>query len=142
MTRFYGALVNDGVECTPHFLLSKPQSEDEVEEYPTEQVIQNTDAIEPMTSMLKSVVEQGTGTDAQIEGYEPAGKTGTAEFVGDNGLYRTDAYNISFVGFLPDTNSELVCFVGVTDVPGDRITTPAFRDIMTFAINHYEITPE
>ena len=142
VTRFYGALVNDGVECTPHFLLSKPQSEDEVEEYPTEQVIQNTDAIEPMTSMLKSVVEQGTGTDAQIEGYEPAGKTGTAEFVGDNGLYRTDAYNISFVGFLPDTNSELVCFVGVTDVPGDRITTPAFRDIMTFAINHYEITPE
>ena len=26
ITRFYGALVNDGVECTPHFLLSKPQS--------------------------------------------------------------------------------------------------------------------
>ncbi len=141
VTRFYGALVNDGVECTPHFLLSKPQT-GEVEEYSTERVIRNTDAIAPITSMLQSVVEEGTGTDAQIDGFEPAGKTGTAEFVGDNGLYRTDAYNISFVGYLPDTNSSLVCFVGVTDVPGDRLTTPAFRDIMTFAINHYEITPE
>ena len=141
VTRFYGALANDGVECTPHFLMAKPQS-GEVLEYPTEQVIQNTDAIEPIISMMQSVVESGTGTDAQIEGFQPAGKTGTAEFVGSNGLYRTDAYNISFVGFLPNTNSEIVCFVGVTEVPGDRLTTPAFKDIMTFAINHYEITPK
>ncbi|MBO4365123.1 MAG: penicillin-binding protein 2 [Eggerthellaceae bacterium] len=141
VTRFYGALANDGVECTPHFLMAKPQT-GEVEKYPTEKVIENTDAIEPVTSMMETVVESGTGTDAQIEGFEPAGKTGTAEFVGANGLYRTDAYNISFVGFLPHTNSKIVCFVGVTEVPGDRLTTPAFKDIMTFAINHYEITPE
>lgn len=141
VTRFYGALVNDGVECTPHFLLSKPQT-GEVETYSTDKVIENTDAIEPVTSMLQSVVSEGTGTAAQMEGFEPAGKTGTAEYVGDDGLYSETSYNISFVGFLPDTNSELVCFVGVTEVPGDRITTPAFKDIMTFAVNHYEITPE
>ena len=141
ITRFYGALANDGVECQPHFLMAKPQS-GETEEYQTDQVIENTDAIEPITSMLKSVVSEGTGEDAQIEGFEPAGKTGTAEFVDEDGLYSESSYNISFVGFLPDTNSKIVCFVGVTDVPGDRITTPAFKDIMTFAINHYEITPE
>lgn len=141
VTRFYGALVNDGVECTPHFLLSKPHT-GETETYPTEKVIQNTDAIAPMTSMLQSVVSEGTGTTAQIAGFSPAGKTGTAEFVGDDGQYREDSYNISFVGYLPDTNSDLVCFVGVTEVPGDRLTAPAFKDIMAFAINHYEITPK
>lgn len=138
MVRFYGALVNNGVACTPHLLISKPQTAERTE-WPTEQIIKNTEAIEPMVSMLQSVVEEGTGVDAQIEGFAPAGKTGTAEFAQDDGTYKRDAYNISFVGFLPNTNSDLVCFVGVTDVPADRITTPAFKDIMTFAINRYHV---
>ena len=57
-------------------------------------------------------------------------------------MYLLETNNISFVGYLPESNSNLVCFVGVTNVPGDRITTPAFADIMSFAINHYEISPE
>ena len=141
MTRFYGALLNDGVECQPHFLLSKPQT-GEVPTYKTEKVFNNTDALKPLVSMLQSVVEEGTGTAAQIEGYAPGGKTGTAEYVGDNGLYMLGSYNISFVGFLPQTDSQLVCFVGVTEVPGDRITTPAFKDIMEYAISHYRIVSQ
>lgn len=141
LTRFYGALINDGVECTPHFLLAKPQTGEEPV-YQTEKVIENTEAIAPVTSMLQSVVAYGTGTDAQIAEFEPAGKTGTAEIVGEDGLYLLETSNISFVGYLPESNSNLVCFVGVTNVPGDRVTTPAFADIMSFAINHYEISPE
>lgn len=141
LTRFYGALINGGVECTPHFLLAKPQTGEEAV-YQTEKVIDNTEAIAPVTSMLQSVVLYGTGTDAQIAEFNPAGKTGTAEIVGDDGLYLLDTYNISFIGYLPESNSNLVCFVGVTEVPGDRVTTPAFADIMSFAINHYEISPE
>ncbi len=141
ITRFYGSIANDGVECTPHFLLSKPQSSESVS-YSTEQVFQNTAAIEPLTSIMQSVVSEGTGTGAQITGFSPAGKTGTAEYVGEDGEYISGMNNISFVGFLPNTTSELVCFVGVTEVPGDNITTPAFKDIMTFAINHYGITSE
>ena len=141
MTRFYGSLANDGVACTPHLLLSKPQT-GEVAEYPTKQLIENTKSIEPLTSMLKSVVEEGTGMDAQIEGFSPAGKTGTAEYASGDGTYVLGSYNISFVGFLPNTNSKLVCFVGVSEVPGDRITTPAFRDIMSYAIDHYRITTQ
>ena len=139
MTRFYGSLVNDGVACTPHFLLSKPQT-GEIAEYSTKKLINNKDAIEPLTSMLQSVVAEGTGMDAQIEGFSPAGKTGTAEYASSDGTYVLGSYNISFVGFLPKTNSKLVCFVGVTEVPGDRITTPAFSDIMSYAIDHYRIT--
>lgn len=141
MARFYGSLVNEGVACTPHLLLSKPQT-GEIPEYPTKQFIENTDAIEPLTSMLKSVVEEGTGMDAQIDGFSPAGKTGTAEYASGDGTYVVGSYNISFVGYLPNTNSKLVCFVGVSEVPGDRITTPAFSDIMSYAIEHYRIATQ
>lgn len=141
ITRFYGSLVNDGVECTPHLLISKPQT-GEVAEYKTTQVFKNKDAIAPLTSMLKSVVSDGTGTAAQIEGFTPAGKTGTAEYASEDGSYVLGSYNISFVGFLPNTDSQLVCFVGVTEVPGDRITTPAFSDIMSYAINYYGISSQ
>lgn len=140
VARFYGALTNDGVACTPHFLQSDTES-GEPKQYPSTQIIENTGAIEPVTSMLQSVVSEGTGTAAQIEGFKPAGKTGTAEFVDEEGQYSEQEYNISFVGYLPDTDSSLVCFVGVTQVPGDRTVTPAFRDIMAFAINHYGISP-
>lgn len=138
MARFYGAIANNGVACTPHFLMSKPQTGEDAT-WPSAQIIQNTESIEPLVSMLQSVVAEGTGTAAQIEGFKPAGKTGTAEFAEENGTYNSENYNISFIGFLPDTDSKLVCFVGVADVPADRITTPAFKDIMTFAINHYRI---
>lgn len=141
ITRFYGAIINEGVECTPHLLISKPQT-GEMPTYATERVFRDTSVLPTLQSMLKSVVSEGTGIDAQIEGFEPAGKTGTAEYALDTGSYALGSYNISFVGFLPDTNSQLVCFVGVTEVPGDRITTPAFKDIMEYAINHYRIVSQ
>lgn len=139
MTRFYGALINNGVACTPHLLISKPQSGETIE-YETEQIIENTDAIEPMVSMLETVVEEGTGTGAAIEGYRVAGKTGTAEYVDeDTGQYASGSYNLDFVGFLPDASTPLVCFVGVNQVPYERNTTEVFKDIMTEAISRYRV---
>lgn len=141
MTRFYGALTNKGVECTPHFLIAKPQSKEEIT-YPTEDVIENKAAIPTLASMLETVVSDGTGKPARIEGYSPAGKTGTAEYADESGGYVKGSYNISFIGYLPRTNSQLVCFVGATEVPGDRSTAAVFKDIMTFAIDRYKITPQ
>ena len=80
----------------------------------------------------------GTGKAAIIDGFDVAGKTGTAEFAGNNG-YVKGSYNLSFVGFLANTNSKLVCYVGATEVPGERSTTAIFRDIMTYAIERYKI---
>lgn len=139
MTRFYGALINDGVAVTPHLLISKPQSSETIR-YETEQIIENTAAIDPMISMLETVVEEGTGTGAAIEGYRVAGKTGTAEYVDEEtGLYAKNSYNLDFVGVLPDASTPLVCFVGVNEVPYERNTTEVFKDIMTEAISRYRV---
>lgn len=141
MTRFYGAIINDGVACTPHFLVSKPQT-GENPEYATEQIVENTSVLPTMIDMLKTVVTDGTGTAAAIDGFEVAGKTSTAEIYDEeNGGYRKGVSNICFTGFLADSSSQLVCFVGANEVPGDRVVTPVFKDIMTTAIDRFKITP-
>ena len=141
MLAFYGALINDGVAQTPHFLLRKPQT-GEVPTWPTYEIIENKAAIPPMISMLQTVVTDGTGKDAAIEGYDAAGKTSTAEIFDMEGGYRVDAYNIAFTGFIANSNSPLVCFCGADEVPADRNVTPMFSAIMTDAINRYNIVAE
>lgn len=142
MTRFYGMLANGGTEVTPHFLIEKPQSDGKVS-YSTEQVVTDSNAIKDLDQMLTTVVTDGTGTAAQIDGYDVAGKTGTAQYVPEGGTgYAENSYNLSFVGYLPNSDSDLVCFVGVTKVPADSVTTGIFKNIMSFAINRYNISPQ
>lgn len=139
MMRFYGLVASNGTIAQPHFLLEVPSSGEELT-YTTEKVVDNDQAIDDLDTMLEAVVEDGTGTQAAINGYRVAGKTGTAEIASPNGGYKEGVYNISFVGYLPDASTKLVCFVGATDVPGERKTVPAFHDIMEFAIDRYHIT--
>ena len=120
--------------------MSKPQT-GEVPTYDTEDVIENKAAIPTITDMLKTVVTDGTGKNAQIEGYSVAGKTSTAE-IAEGGVYRQGVYNLCFEGFLPDSSSQLVCFVGLNEVPSQGNVSNVFKDIMAFAIDRYKIQPE
>lgn len=140
MTRFYGAILNDGYEATPHFLISLPQT-GEIPEYNTELVVDNVEALGPMKSMLRTVVTDGTGYRADIEGFEVCGKTSTAEIAKD-GVYLKGIYNLCFTGFIDNSSSSLVCFVGANNVYGMGQVTHVFRDIMSSAIDLYNITPE
>lgn len=141
MVRFYAALANDGVARQPHFLLDVP-AEDQDRSYASTTITENVGAIDDLETMMAQTVESGTGADAQIDGYTVVGKTGTAEIASESGGYQKGVYNISFVGYLPDSSTNLVCFVGATEVPGERQTVQSFRDIMTFAIDRYNITQE
>ncbi|WP_124061072.1 penicillin-binding protein 2 [Gordonibacter sp. Marseille-P4307] len=144
ITRFYGALVNDGVECTPHFLIGMSNAEDMPDwDSRRQRVIDDTGKIADMTSMLKTVVTDGTGKRAAIEGYNVAGKTSTAEIYDEvNGGYLKGMYNLCFAGYLADSSSQLVCFVGADNVPSDSAVTFIFHDIMTEAINRYNIVSQ
>ena len=140
ITRLYGAIANDGVEVTPHFLVSKPQT-GELIRYDSELVIDNLAALDTMKSMLRSVVTDGTGKAADIEGYDVVGKTSTAE-IAEGGVYKRGVYNLCFTGFIDNSTSDLVCFVGANEVYGMASVAHIFKDIMTFAIDQYDITPE
>ncbi len=140
MTRFYGALANGGVEVTPHFLISLPQT-GEHPTYPIEQVITDSEALDDIKSMLRTVVTDGTGKDAAIEGLDVVGKTSTAE-VAREGVYVKGLYNLCFTGFIDNSSSQLVCFVSANEVYSEASVASIFHDIMADAVDQYKIVPE
>lgn len=137
MVRFYGALANNGVEVTPHFLMYKPQS-DEYPVYAVERVCFDEDAMEETISMLRSVVTEGTGKTADIPGYEVVGKTSTAE-IAESGVYLEDVYNLCFTGFIAHSSSKLVTFMSANDVGVDSSVCAAVGDIMKQIVEQYNV---
>ena len=90
--------------------------------------------------MLRSVVTDGSGKKADVEGYPVCGKTSTAEVPSEQGGYKEGVYNLGFCGFIDGASTNLVCFVGANEVPYTRQTTPVFNAIMTSAVKQYNIT--
>ncbi len=92
---------------------------------------------------LESVVANGTGRNAYIEGHSVGGKTGTAQKV-KNGMYMVGNYIVSFIGFTPVDNPEVIVYVAI-DYPkgitqyGGTVAAPVAKEILTDAINILEI---
>lgn len=142
LTRFYAMIANDGVATTPHLLMEYPKTQ-ERPEYPTEVMVTDQEALANIKSMLRTVVTDGTGKVTNIDGFDVCGKTSTAEIADpEKGGYKKEVYNLAFAGFIDNSTSNLVCFVGANNVYGMRNTGEIFKDIMTTAIDQYSITPE
>ncbi len=94
-----------------------------------------------LTRMLAYVVEDGTGGNAQIPGFQVAGKTGTTKKLDRNGSY-TNRYVASFIGFLPAAEPRVVV-VAIIDEPqtvyGGIAAAPLFQDVARFAIQRLGI---
>ena len=84
MVSAYGLMLNNGVRCQPHFLIEN-LSTGERTAYEKKEIVVNKQALADTTDVLESVVDYGTGTDAQIEDFTVAGKTGTAEIASESG---------------------------------------------------------
>ena len=78
------------------------------------------------------VVEEGTGTAAQLDNVLVGGKTGTAQKL-INGKYTNKAHNSSFVGFFPADNPSVICLI-LVDSPqkgkyGGQVAAPIFNKV-------------
>ncbi|MBI4472785.1 MAG: penicillin-binding protein 2, partial [Acidobacteria bacterium] len=124
-----GGLVTGGRLKQPHLVAPEALKKIGVgaapvhsEEYPIQQT--TVDIIG--RAMWGVVNESGTGTRARVEGFDVAGKTGTAQIVGKQ-FYNKDQFedHAWFVGFAPYRNPEIVVTVfiengghgGVTAAP-------------------------
>lgn len=136
--RFYSALENNGYMCQPHFLIRYLQS-DHDEVYKSEEIIKNKEAVSTMNSVLRSVVANGTGQKANIEGYNVAGKTGTGEIADEKGQYLKNCYYSSFCGYLQGTNQPLLIFLGGERIAQDMSVTANWKDIMNMSIERLRI---
>ena len=94
---------------------------------------------------LESVVANGTGRNAYIENYRVGGKTGTAQKV-DKGHYMVGNYIVSFIGFMPADNPEIVVYVaidhpkGITQY-GGTVAAPVAKAILESYINIRKLEP-
>ena len=143
MATFYGTIVNGGILNQPHFLISQPHS-DTLPTFENRRIF-STQTADKLSSMLTSVVTDGTGGSAAVPGYGVAGKTGTAEKATAGGGYSKWDYIVSFVGYFNNSKSSLVCLTSM-DNPngalGNAPTGPLFSSIMRFAATRYMIAPD
>jgi membrane peptidoglycan carboxypeptidase len=84
-------------------------------------------------SLMETVVDEGTGTEAQIPGYRVGGKTGTADRY-DEEVNDYRGHVASFAGVAPIDNPSVVCVVFVYNPRdgfyGGDVAAPAFREIV------------
>jgi len=83
---------------------------------------------------LVKVVNEGTARNAFIEGFDIAGKTGTAEISSPDGGYFEDKFIASFIGFYPSVEPEYLIYV-VIDKPvgiyyGGSVAAPVFKELV------------
>ena len=143
MIAAYGAIANKGVLVEPH-LVDRVGNGERVE--PARRRILTTKTADEVRHMLREVVEEGSGTAAQVPGYRIAGKTGTAAKPDSSGGYSTSAYVASFVGLVPAKDPRLVILVTVDEpkgaIWGGVVAAPAFAEIAKFALQYLEIPPD
>ena len=100
-----------------------------------------------ITDMLEAVTkEDGTGQRAAIEGYNVAGKTGTAHKTHEGG-YAQDRYRSLFAGFAPATDPVLALVVMVDEPEGlqhygGQVAAPVFANVMKGALRLMNIPPD
>ncbi len=83
---------------------------------------------------LESVVANGSGRNAYRDGLRIGGKTGTAQKV-ENGRYKVGDYIVSFIGFAPSNNPQVVVYVAIDSpkssvVFGSTIAAPIVGQII------------
>ncbi len=94
---------------------------------------------------LENVVAKGSGHNAYIENYRIGGKTGTAQTV-ENGVYSASKYILSFIGFMPADDPEVVVYVAIQNAKnvvqyGGTVSAPIAKNIFRSAIDILDIAP-
>ncbi len=150
LVRAYCTLANGGTIVKPRLVKKVVDSQGRVIFEPTtqekEQVISPEVAKQIAQAMEGVVSSEGTGANAQVEGYSVAGKTGTAQKASQGGGYSHSKFVSSFVGFLPAREPQAVIAVIVNEPQhfhyGGTVATPTFRDLASSLMRYWEVAPD
>ena len=115
MTAAFCSLINGGDYYKPHVVKQIQDDSGNVVENKDPVVLRKTISKETsdiVKDYMLGVVEEGTGTNAAVEGYDIGGKTGTAEKLPRG----NEKYLISFIGYAPQENPQVVVYV-IIDEP-------------------------
>lgn len=146
MVSGFASLINGGNYYKPHVVKQIRDENGNVVENINPVLLKKTVSEETsdlLKTYMKKTMTDGTGRNAQVEGYSMGGKTGTAQK-----LPRGDGnYVLSYMGFAPAENPEVLVYV-VIDEPNanpqanSRLVTTLARNIMEEAFPYLNITKE
>ena len=143
MAAAYAAIANRGVWVEPHLVDHIGDGRSKV---PTRRRVVSRWVSSQLMTMLKNVVAEGTGTLAEVPGYQVAGKTGTAAKPDPQGGYSDTRYVASFVGVVPASRPRLVILVSVDEprgaIWGGVVAAPAFKSIAQGILQILQIKPD
>jgi cell division protein FtsI (penicillin-binding protein 3) len=147
MLAAFNTIANGGLYVAPKLIKSTIDSDGKEKPTPassTRQVVSEQTAAQ-MNLMLQEVVRVGTATSAQIDGYDVAGKTGTARKPNAAGTgYQDGAYISSFAGFAPAGKPKFTAIVILdepTPIYGGLVAAPVYADITRYALQEFGIDP-
>lgn len=141
------AAINGGNLYKPYIVksLNEPETNSIILENQKQVVrkVISDETSEKVRFALESVVTNGTGRPAFIDGYRVGGKTGTAQKVKD-GHYMVGNYITSFIGFLPADDPQVIVYVAVDNAKGvtqygGTIAAPIAKSILLDAITELGI---
>ena len=141
LAQLHAALANGGFQVIPHVTSN---FKDPINEYSQKQLFSN-EVSRIVLKWMETVVENGSGVGARIEGYRIAGKTGTSQKA-KNGSY-TSKKVCSFVATLPVSDPQYIVLV-VIDEPskgfayGSTVAVPVAKEIIETLIVIEKIPPE
>ncbi|WP_405498083.1 peptidoglycan D,D-transpeptidase FtsI family protein [Nocardia sp. NBC_00511] len=157
MTSMYQAIANDGVRIPPRIVKAKiaPDHTRTEEPAPDSVKVVSPQTAQTLRQMFEAVVQKdprgiqsGTGTPAGIEGYQVAGKTGTAQQIDPKcRCYSSDRYWITFAGMAPADNPRYVIGmmldapVRSSDGSGGGSSAPLFHSIASWLLQRDRIPP-
>lgn len=132
MAATISSLINGGERITPHFGMATYRADGEKTEtfdYGEGKRILSQEVSETMQAVLETVVSEGGGKNAYIEGYRIGGKTATSQTLPRSAR----KYIASFVGFAPADDPEVLAMAVIYNPQGvyygGTIAAPVVRDI-------------
>ena len=144
MAATVGMIVNGGNRITPHLGMKVLDGEECVKEfeYKEKKNVVSRGTSDTMRALLESVVSEGGGKNAQVEGYRVGGKTATSQTLPRS----ANKYIASFIGFAPAQNPQILgmCIIynpqGV--YYGGTIAAPVIGDIFEHILPYLGIEKE
>ncbi len=134
MAATVSSLVNGGKRVTPHFgvrVLNAQGKEIEEFKYKKQERILSAETSKTMQTLLESVVSEGSGKNAYVEGYQIGGKTATSQTLPRS----ANKYISSFIGFAPADDPQVLGMCVIYNPQGvyygGTIAAPVVGDIFS-----------
>lgn len=145
MATTVSSIINGGRRVTPHLgvrVLNQEGKTVHTFRYEERSGVVSDKTSETMRTLLESVVSEGSGRNAAIEGYRIGGKTATSETLPRS----QNKYISSFIGFAPADNPQVLALILIHNPQGvyygGTIAAPVVRDIFDNVLPYLGIEKE